>query len=254
MQGIDFSSANSVISIIIPTLNEEKLILKTLSQFTPELKKKFNLEIIVSDGGSDDKTIELVNKSSGIVDQITVHKEHRKQNISEGRNKGASISKGDVLIFFNADTCIRDTEYFFNKVLEIFNTTDVSAIACPVYVFPEEEILIDKMFHAFYNNYTRLINKINLGMGRGEAHVMRRKVYLDQKGYNEKLFAGEDYDLYKRIAGKGKIKFSKDLIIYESPRRYRKFGYFKVFMDWYLNSIYVTFFNKSSSDSWEPVR
>jgi len=76
-------------------------------------------------------------------------------------------------------------------VIEIFKSSDVSAIACPVYVFPEEEILIDKLFHAFYNNYTRLINKLKLGMGRGEAHIVRRDVYLSQKGYNEKLFAGD---------------------------------------------------------------
>ncbi|HRE41618.1 MAG TPA: glycosyltransferase [Ignavibacteria bacterium] len=254
MQEIDFSSGNAVISIIIPTLNEEKLILKTLSQFTPEIKKKYSLELIISDGGSDDKTIELVNGLTDVVDKITIHNVNRKQNISEGRNKGAQISKGDVLIFFNADTCIKDIELFFSKVIEIFKSSDVSAIACPVYVFPEEEILIDKLFHAFYNNYTRLINKLKLGMGRGEAHIVRRDVYLSQKGYNEKLFAGEDYDFYKRIGRNGKIKFSKDLIIFESPRRYRKFGYFKVFMDWYLNSIYVTFFNKSSSDVWEQVR
>jgi len=49
-------------SIIIPTLNEEKLLpnlLKLLSH--QELKKKYDYEIIVSDGGSKDCTIEIAS-------------------------------------------------------------------------------------------------------------------------------------------------------------------------------------------------
>ena len=48
---------NNKISIIVPTLNEEKLILQVLRQFEPGLKDKFNLEVIVSDGGSKDSTL-----------------------------------------------------------------------------------------------------------------------------------------------------------------------------------------------------
>ena len=52
------------ISIIIPTLNEEKLIDQVLSQFDNKIKNKFNLEIIVSDGGSKDNTVSLINGSA----------------------------------------------------------------------------------------------------------------------------------------------------------------------------------------------
>ena len=47
------------ISIIIPTLNEEKLITQTLKQFDCDIKKNFGLEVIVSDGGSTDSTLEI---------------------------------------------------------------------------------------------------------------------------------------------------------------------------------------------------
>lgn len=238
-------------SVIIPALNEEKLIEGVLKQFTDEDIKNYNLELIVSDGGSTDKTLEKVkNYACNVIE----HKKQVKQNISQGRNNGASISRGDVLIFFNADTRISDKKKFFDRVFEILQDEKIAAIACPIYVFPEEQRFIDKAFHTFYNNYVIILNKFFMGMGRGECHIVRRSLFEKENGYDEKLFAGEDFDLYKRLHRHGKIHFMRDIPIYESPRRYRRFGYFKVVYDWLKNSIWVTLFHKSSSSEWEAVR
>jgi GT2 family glycosyltransferase len=247
------------VSIIIPTLNEEKLIQKTLSQFNKKFKDSLDVdvEVIISDGGSWDKTLEKIDEIKGtanVPDKITVHKENYRQNISMGRNRGAQESEGDVLIFFNADTCVTDMSSFISNALKILKDEKIAAIACPIYVFPEEEIFMDKLFHGTYNKYVEVLDKFFMGMGRGECHIVRKSLFEKVNGYNEKLFAGEDYDLYKRLKKHGKIHFAKEMIVYESPRRYRKFGYARVFWDWYLNSMAVTFFHKSSSSEWEPVR
>ena len=47
------------ISVIVPTLNEEKLLEGMLRQFTPALRRRHGLEVIVSDGGSVDRTLEI---------------------------------------------------------------------------------------------------------------------------------------------------------------------------------------------------
>jgi glycosyltransferase involved in cell wall biosynthesis len=242
---------NNKISIIVPTLNEEKLILQVLRQFEPGLKDKFNLEVIVSDGGSKDSTLNFIN---GYADKVLVHKENYKQNISQGRNQGALNSKGDVLIFLNADTLISDINMFFDKVLKVFEKKNVVAIACPVKVFRDEEILKDKVFHFTYNNYVRVLNKFFMGMGRGECHIIKKDAFIKVGHYNEEMYAGEDFDLYKRLKKIGKIVFLKEITIYESPRRYRKFGYLKVFWDWTRNSVWITLFKKSISKDWEEVR
>jgi glycosyltransferase involved in cell wall biosynthesis len=239
------------ISIIIPTLNEEKLILQNLQQFEPDLKEKFKIEIIVSDGGSRDKTVSI---TEGIADKVLIHKEQFKQNISRGRNQGALDSEGDVLIFLNADTLISDLNVFFERVLSIFEDERNAAIACPVKVFRNEEIFTDRIFHFCYNNYVKLLNKFFMGMGRGECHIIKKDAFLKAGRYNEEMYAGEDFDLYKRLKKTGKIVFMNDVVIYESPRRYRKFGYPRVFWDWTRNSVWITLFKKSISKDWEEVR
>lgn len=239
------------ISIIIPALNEEKLILQNLNQFKPGLKDKFEIEIIVSDGGSKDKTVLL---SEGLADKVLIHKENFKQNISRGRNQGALNSEGDVLVFLNADTLISDVNLFFEKIFNIFKDEKNVAIACPVKVFYNEEQTKDRIFHFLYNNYVRILNKFFMGMGRGECHIIKRSAFVKTCGYNNDMYAGEDFDLYKRLKKIGKIVFMKDVIVYESPRRYRKFGYAKVFWDWTRNSVWITLFKKSISKDWEEVR
>jgi glycosyltransferase involved in cell wall biosynthesis len=239
------------ISVIIPTLNEEKLIEQTLSQFTPEIKNKFNIQLIISDGGSSDKTLDRLGQN---VDISVTAKPGIKQNIPQGRNAGAKQASGELLYFFNADTIIRDIDDFFQKTIQSFSDQRIQACTCRIRVFPEEEILKDKVFHFCYNNYVLILNKIGMGMGRGECHIIRREIFEKVKGYNEKMSAGEDYDLFRRISKIGKIKFMGDLVVYESPRRYRKFGYLKVFGDWTRNSLSVFFKNKSVSSVWEAVR
>ncbi len=241
----------ATISVIIPSFNEEKLIGNTINQFTDEVKAKYNVEVIISDGGSTDNTIAIVE---GKVDKVVKYNKNVKQNISEGRNRGFESSSGDVLIFFNADTYVKDIICFFDKAIEIMKDVGVAAIACPVKVFPSDEKFQDKLFHYFYNNYVRLLNFAFMGMGRGECHIIRRESFIQVKGYNEILGAGEDFELYTKLRKIGKIVFCKELLVYESPRRYRRYGYAKVFYDWAKNSIWITLFKKSLSKEWEAVR
>ena len=72
-----------MISFIIPTLNEEKTIENTLRCLDAFSGEK---EIIVSDGGSKDKTIEIASKYTN---KIVIHKDSKRQNIAQGRNAGA---------------------------------------------------------------------------------------------------------------------------------------------------------------------
>jgi len=240
-----------MISVIIPTLNEVKYVGKLLSQFTPEIRKKYDLEIIVSDGGSTDGTVELVKK---YVDLLILHDSKDRQTIAEGRNKGAFNSKGEILFFINADTYIKDIDNFFGTITSELKNPNVVALTCKVSISPLEEKLSDKIFHTFHNYYFATLNYLGIGMGRGECHIIKREKFFEVNGYNENIIAGEDFELFTRLAKVGKIKFLHKLRVYESPRRYRRYGYLKVMVSWFRNCVYIVLFKKSIPEEWEVIR
>ena len=83
-----------MISIIIPVRNEAQNISKNLNHLQ-ELRRRNSCEIILVDGGSTDNTTEIANN---LVDHILKTKSGRaiQQNI------GASIAKGNTLVFLHA--------------------------------------------------------------------------------------------------------------------------------------------------------
>jgi len=239
-------------SFIIPTLNEEKLLPILLEQIKrSEVIEKYNCEIVISDGGSSDNTIELAKNHTDIIAQ---HSGSNRQTIAEGRNSGANIASGKVLIFIDGDIVFDDLNKFMEKVELIFNNNEYLAMTCYINIHPDEKIFSDKIFLNFYNWYFRILNNIGVGMGRGECQIIPKDLFESIGGYNSKFVAGEDFDLFKRIRKKGKILFDKSLVIYESPRRYRKYGHTKIFFSWLSNAVSVIFKNKSASKEWEEVR
>lgn len=241
------------ISIIIPVYQEEKILDFILSHYSKELLSKYNCELIISDGGSTDRTIEIARKYSKKV--LIWETKIRKQTIAEGRNIGAQFSKGKVLVFINGDTFPNDVEKFLRIVSEFGDGNhNYGALAIKVRGFPDEEKVKDKIFYFLHNNFVRMLNIFGLGMGRGECQVVLRDVFFQVGGYNPEIFAGEDFDLYHRIAKIAKIKFIDSICVYESPRRFRKLGYFRTVWHWLLNGIAVLLLGKSYSKTWEPVR
>ncbi len=239
-------------SIIIPTLNEEKFLPVLLKQLTDtRLKEFFDPEIIVSDGGSSDDTVKI---ALDYADIITVHTGGKLQTIAEGRNKGAALASGDVLVFFNGDVRIKEPLNFFRFIDGNFKSHNYLAITGYVSIYPELACTLDKIFHFCYNHYFEFLNNSGVGMGRGECHIIRKEIFTKLGGYNENFAAGEDFDLYRRISSEGEILFTKKIRVYESPRRFRKRGYFSVTWMWIKNGVSVWFKNKSISKIWEQVR
>jgi len=247
--------SNPAFSLIVPVYQEEKIIESHLSMFTEELREKHNFELIVSDGGSADATAEI---AKNFADTVIIHNSPERQTISQGRNRGADFANSDILVFLNVDSFPADLDKFFENIKQFANNegkyTGKGAIASYVSGFPDEVLLKDKIFYFIHNNYVHFLNIIGLGMGRGECQIVRSDVFRLTGGYNDNIVAGEDFDLYRRISKHSKIIFDRDTLIYESPRRFRKYGYIKTIFFWLANSITVWWFGKSVSKEWEAVR
>lgn len=209
------------------------------------------MEIVVSDGGSTDRTVSLAkSRADVVVEQCP----ESVKNISIGRNHGATSARGEILVFLNADVRMDDVEGFFRQILTTIENDHVVAVTCNVQIYPQEERMTDKLFHLVFNNYFYLLNILGIGMGRGECHIMRREVFDRIGGYNEILTAGEDYEMFVRLRRLGRVAYLRDLNLYESPRRYRRYGYVRILFLWFMNGIWATLFKRSFSHQWKPVR
>ena len=238
-------------SIVIPAFNEEKLLPQILEQFPPDLRAAEDAELIVSDGGSGDRTIDIARAHGATV---VLHTEARRQTIAEGRNRGAVAARGQLLVFINADIRISDPARFLREARRLAAAPGVAGLTTVVHVFPEEERLSDRLFHLWHNAYVRFLNLIGEGMGRGECQILTAEMFHRVGGYNAAMVAGEDYDLFRRVRKHGRILMLPGVTVFESPRRFRKYGYLHILWGWSRNALAVIFRNKSSSEEWEAVR
>ncbi len=91
-----------MISIIIPTLNEEAYILKSIKGFQ-NLRRKNICEVIIVDGGSHDNTLNLTRP---YVDKIfSIYPSRSLQ-----QNLGAASADGNLLLFLHADTVLNEED------------------------------------------------------------------------------------------------------------------------------------------------
>lgn len=233
-------------SIIIPTLNEQNNISNTIKQFDKH-KKKYNIEIIISDSKSTDGTVEISKK---IADKVVVYDGMDKCNISKARNFGAKFASNKILIFLDADISIPNIELFFDIVSNRFINTHLIATSPRITVNPTSENMIDKIVHSIILIISNIMNYLGFGYSRGGCQIVKKKYFNFIEGYNEHYVAGEDVDLFRRIRRYGKTAIINNLNVFESPRRYRRLGYLNVLFLWFMNWLFIILFKKTFSSSW----
>ena len=237
-------------SLIIPAKNEIKNLQRTLPVFS-SLKKLFDFEIIIADGASTDGTIEYA-RSLGY--RVEVKTKQERETIGEGRNRGAAVAKGDILVFRDAGVEIKDPEEFFRIIITRFEMeSSLVAVIPRVGIHPREATITDHVVHGAVNLIVHLFNALGWGAGKGETQIIRRSAFEKIGGYNEKLVAAEDNDLMRRLARIGKTTFLVSLQVYDNPSRYRKLGYPHVIGLWIANQFSVLFTGRSHSKEWKRV-
>lgn len=237
-----------MISIIIPTLNEEKYIGNLLDSL--EEQSYPNFEVIIVDASSDDNTVAVANRHEKKFNMRIIT--GNEKNVSKQKNIGAKNAKGDILIFLDADTEVAEKN-FMEVIAKKFYRKGVIAAVPKIYINPKEERFFDRIFHHFINTFIRVFNALG-GFGTHGLQIVRKDFFEKVHGYNEKLKVAEDVDLFRRIRGKARIRFLKDLKVYTSGRRFRKEGYLKVVWGWIINGLSVLIFRKSLNKEWKPIR
>jgi rSAM/selenodomain-associated transferase 2 len=202
------------ISVIIPTLNEGENIVELLS-YLHDLDS--SMELIVSDGGSDDETITIAEK------YCTVVRAARGRGVQ--MNAGAKRAKGDILWFIHAD-CIPHPDSK-NAIFDALSREEVVGGAFE-YNLDEKGFLY--RWTEFNSNFKNRVFKLFCGdMGI----FVRRDVFQQIRGYKE-IPLMEDMDFCKRLKKMGNVVVLPQRIN-TSARRWEEEGKMKnLIRNWLL--------------------
>ncbi|PHQ26353.1 hypothetical protein CLH62_01780 [Marinobacter guineae] len=189
------------VSFIIPTLNEEHEITHTLNAIR-ESVAHISHEIIVVDNGSDDQTTEMAKE---IADLVIVEPT---KTVGGLRNVGASYAKGRILVFNDADVRLTKqwAQKFSSCMVQYLEESDVVGGALAV---PESPYLIHKYWFKplLRNKESKVVNYVGTG-----NMIVRKDLFLECKGFDERLETGEDYDFCVRMKKNGaRILYDSDL-------------------------------------------
>jgi glycosyltransferase involved in cell wall biosynthesis len=241
----------AMISIIIPTLNEEKIIESTLRTLAATLTLPH--EVIVSDGASSDRTAELAARYANTV---AVFSGAGRQTIGEGRNEGAKAAAGDFLVFLDADCIIPEPDRFFAQALAHFaRDPGLVGLTASLRVFPADETLGDKLVSGIANFGLRVANNLlKCGASMGEFQMIRREAFVRIGGFRADLIAFEDTDMFRRLSRIGRTMIDPKLRVLHSGRRGHQVGYPQLLATWLVNMVFIAVRDRTFSKEWKPIR
>ncbi|MBU0586554.1 glycosyltransferase [Candidatus Micrarchaeota archaeon] len=231
------------ISVVIPTLNEEKEIEQALESIKNQ-KNVPEYEIILGDSGSTDKTLDIAKK---YVDQI-VHES--KRTIAAGRQAGALAARGEIMATANADTFY--PEDWLNSLIKPFERKGVVAVQGKV--LPKDGDVIEKIFaRHLLHPAAYLLTRLNVHFAAAENMAVKMSEFRKCGGFHPDDICAEDTRLVQRIKDHGEIVYAPEAKAYVSMRRVRKWGklYFTYFHT--TNFLKTHFLNKRHG-KYEAIR
>jgi glycosyltransferase involved in cell wall biosynthesis len=229
------------ISIVTCTYNGNRVIDEYLKNIFEQDYPKNKIEIILADGGSTDKTLEIIDgyrkKFPGI---IRFMKNPRQFSIGKGNGMDMATRKarGEIVVQMDQDNILVQRDWLKNMIKILVDNPDITGVQSRLFI-PEKSSATDKYVNAigiedpFAVNYslnaqivlnpekfkydkegkffTYVVNKDNFYYAGDNGFVIRKKDFLDTGGYTQ------DIDNFYRMALSGrkyKIAVPKDIRLY----------------------------------------
>lgn len=211
-----------MISVIIPTFNEEENIAQCLVSLTHQTIPRTEYEIIVVDGGSKDATCEIAARYADRVFTQTSKK------VGGARNDGIISAKGDIVATTDAD-CILPPAWIAT-IQEDFQDEHVVQLYGPVY--PIEDSISNKFSLLLANTFARIGYYSQTFFYTLGCNTAFRKDAFMKAGMYRCIDAGDDLEIALRMKDLGKIMFDERLKVGFSMRRYQQYGTAKSLYEW----------------------
>jgi glycosyltransferase involved in cell wall biosynthesis len=221
------------LSIVIPTLNEEKYLPLLLNSL---LAQNFygKMQVIVVDGNSTDRTVQIATKYKGKFTDFSIINS-RKRRVGYQRNRGAEKAKHKYLLFLDADMIL--PRGFLHRFLKEVDPNKNFIDTANVWL--AERDFASGLAFLFFNPLIITIVALDKIIP-GFFIFIKKETHIKIQGFREDLKVGEDIDYGRRAMQNGAI-FRFHFLTYalHSARRIQRVGAPRFFYD-YLRG-YVLF-------------
>ena len=200
------SAAPFLVSIVVPAYNEELLLGPTLESIkqaaTVFRDRGWDYELVVCDNNSTDRTPTIASDAGARVIFEPVNQ------IGKARNRGASASVGQWLIFVDADS--HPSRELFVDVARAISSGD--CIAGGVTLRMETPSRLGRLAVAFWNRVSRAFRLL-----AGSFIFCEARTFRDLGGFDESLYASEEIDLSSRLKRAGRTQGKRLVILTAHP-------------------------------------
>ncbi len=215
--------SEDVISIIIPTLNEERYLPTLLESLfrcpTPRM------EIIIVDGKSEDKTLEVVEYyQKHSPKHITLKSiKGAKRGVSVQRNIGERHASHEILMFLDADTSIPEPDRI-QELVTAFVRGGLVAASCRFLPIDKDPRAL--LYYTTLYGFHKLVEKRD-PYALGACIVTTKTVFEKLHGFDPSIRVNEDANYCLRASNLGSFRVLPT-VLQISTRRFRKEGYIRM--------------------------
>jgi len=211
-----------LVSVIIPCRNEKDYISRCLDSIAAQDFPKENLEVLVVDGFSEDKTREIVKKYAEKYPFIKLLNNPKKY-IPFALNIGIKESRGEVIIRMDAHASYESS--YIRKCLENLRSGKVDNVGGIIKTLAPKKSLTSKtialvLSHPFGvgNSYFRAGSKKPRLVDTVFGGCYKKEVFEKIGLFDERLIRSQDIEFNKRLRNAGgKILLVPDIIAYYYP-------------------------------------
>lgn len=198
-----------MISILIPTFNEEGFIVQTIERLKALDTKNLISEIIVADGNSTDDTQKLAQQAGAKV--LICPKKGRAAQM----NFAADTASGSILYFIHADTL--PPENFANDIVNTVNGGfDAGSFRL---IFDCDHWFLKA--NAWFTRFN--VDAVRFG---DQSLFVTKAAFAIANGFSERLIVMEDQHLIKKLKKQVKFKLIQEAVV-TSARKYLENGVYR---------------------------
>ena len=224
---------NPLLSVVIPTYNEEKLIGKCVNALVHQSLPQDMYEILVVDNNSRDNTSRVAEAAGA---KVLFYKE--KQGAHAARQYGTSQAKADIIVYTDADSI--PTHDWLEKIYTIMQNKKYVCIGGTI--LPTDANIFIRFLFTCYDILSLINQFFHISLIWGPNMAVRKSAFMKIGGFNSNLKTSDDWDFVMRIQkefGRSSTLYTPQLQVRTSSRRQEKISSMLPF-------IFVGMFNYSS--------